>query len=271
MTRIFPRRTARERSPAAGRMPHRPTAPTEQRSGTSQAPGTAQGWGRWRALTTGQTRQRAPTEELAEQMLRGDALRHQDSGAPGGAAMPEAGSQGTVGFVDRHIGPTSARSSRCSRPRLRLARRPGSGHGSGRDPAQGRPRPPGCAERGRRRSPTCATMAAANTPLRSIIGMGYYDTITPPRDPAQRPREPRLVHGVHAVPARDLPGPPRGAHQLPDDGRATSPAWRSRTPRCSTRRTAAAEADDAVPRREHGQRRQRSCSSTRTRTRRRSR
>ena len=38
------------------------------------------------------------------------------------------------------------------------------------------------------------------------------------RDPAQRAREPGLVHGVHAVPAGDLAGPARGAAQLPDDG-----------------------------------------------------
>ena len=38
------------------------------------------------------------------------------------------------------------------------------------------------------------------------------------RHPAQRPREPGLVHGLHAVPARDLPGPPRGAAELPDHG-----------------------------------------------------
>ena len=40
----------------------------------------------------------------------------------------------------------------------------------------------------------------------------------PAGDPAQRAREPGLVHRLHAVPARDLPGPARGAAQLPDDG-----------------------------------------------------
>ena len=35
-------------------------------------------------------------------------------------------------------------------------------------------------------------------------------------DPAQRARGPELVHRLHAVPAGDLPGPARGADQLPD-------------------------------------------------------
>ena len=39
------------------------------------------------------------------------------------------------------------------------------------------------------------------------------------RHQAERAREPELVHGLHAVPAGDLAGSPRGADQLPDDGR----------------------------------------------------
>ncbi len=39
-----------------------------------------------------------------------------------------------------------------------------------------------------------------------------------PGDPAQPPGEPRLVHRLHAVPARDQPGAARGPAQLPDDG-----------------------------------------------------
>ena len=78
-------------------------------------------------------------------------------------------------------------------------------------------------------------IAEQNKVLRSFIGLGYYDTHHAAGDPAQRPREPRLVHAVHAVPGGDLAGPPRGAAQLPDDGRATSPACRSPTPRCSTK------------------------------------
>ena len=52
----------------------------------------------------------------------------------------------------------------------------------------------------------------------SLIGAGYSRHPHPRRDPAQRAREPGLVHGLHAVPARDQPGPARGAPQLPDDG-----------------------------------------------------
>ena len=41
----------------------------------------------------------------------------------------------------------------------------------------------------------------------------------PAGDPPQRARGPELVHRLHAVPAGDLAGPPRGAAQLPDRGR----------------------------------------------------
>ena len=64
----------------------------------------------------------------------------------------------------------------------------------------------------------CARIAAKNRVCRSYIGLGYHDTITPRRHPAQRVRESRLVHAVHAVSGRDRAGPPRVAPQLPDDG-----------------------------------------------------
>ena len=48
-------------------------------------------------------------------------------------------------------------------------------------------------------------------------------------DPAQRPREPGLVHAVHALPGGDRAGPAGGAAQLPDDGRRPHrPAARQR-------------------------------------------
>ena len=63
-------------------------------------------------------------------------------------------------------------------------------------------------------------------------------------DQAQRAREPELVHRVHALPAGDLPGPARGADQLPDHGhRPHRPRHRERV--------------DA--RREHRRRRGRCC------------
>ena len=62
-------------------------------------------------------------------------------------------------------------------------------------------------------------------------------------DPAQRAREPGLVHRLHAVPARDLAraGSRRCSTSRPMVERPHRPA-RSPTRRCSTRRTAAAEA-----------------------------
>ena len=61
-------------------------------------------------------------------------------------------------------------------------------------------------------------LAAANRLAVPLIGMGYHGTHHAAGDPAQRAREPRLVHGLHALPGRDHPGPARGAAQLPDDG-----------------------------------------------------
>ena len=57
-----------------------------------------------------------------------------------------------------------------------------------------------------------------NRVMTTMIGLGYYGTHTPAGGAAQGAREPGLVHGLHAVPARDLAGSPGGAPQLPDDG-----------------------------------------------------
>ena len=62
------------------------------------------------------------------------------------------------------------------------------------------------------------TLAARNEVCTSLLGLGYHDTITPPVIQRNVLENPGVVHGVHAVPARDQPGPARGAHQLPDDG-----------------------------------------------------
>ena len=62
-----------------------------------------------------------------------------------------------------------------------------------------------------------------------MIGLGYHAHDHAAGDPAQRARGPDLVHRLHAVPARDLPGPARGAAQLPDrDRRPDRPADRQR-------------------------------------------
>ena len=66
------------------------------------------------------------------------------------------------------------------------------------------------------------------------------------RDPAQHPREPGLVHRLHALPAGDLAGPPRGAAQLPDDGlRPHRPGDRQRL--AARRGHRRRRGDDAVP------------------------
>ncbi len=62
------------------------------------------------------------------------------------------------------------------------------------------------------------SLAGRNRRRQSLIGQGYYGTHSAPRDPAQCAREPRLVHVVHALPARDQPGTARSPDQLPDDG-----------------------------------------------------
>ena len=87
-----------------------------------------------------------------------------------------------------------------------------------------------------RRSRGCAGSARRNEVFTSLIGLGYTRHVHAAGDPAQRAREPGLVHRVHAVPARDLAGPARGAAQLPDDGRGPHRHGDRRTRRCSTRR-----------------------------------
>ena len=52
--------------------------------------------------------------------------------------------------------------------------------------------------------------------VQELPGHGVLRHARPPRDPPQRPREPGLVHAVHAVPGGDLAGPPRVPPQLPD-------------------------------------------------------
>ena len=118
--------------------------------------------------------------------------------------------------------------------RARLARRSRARGGARLDPARQRSRPARGAARDRRAGR--AARARAPQPrdddddrprlLRHAHAAGRA---------AQGAREPGLVHGLHALPAGDLAGPPGGAAQLPDDGLRPDGRCRSRTPRCSTR------------------------------------
>jgi hypothetical protein len=61
-------------------------------------------------------------------------------------------------------------------------------------------------------------IAAKNRVMKSFIGQGYYGTHTPGCHRPQHPREPGVVHGVHAVSAGDLARQARSADHFPDDG-----------------------------------------------------
>ena len=117
----------------------------------------------------------------------------------------------------RHRLRRAARDAR--RRRLRLRRRPDGCGGAARDPDR-----TGCRElaaRGRLRARGARRAARARRPEH---GAALDDRARLLRhdhargDPAQRAREPELVHRLHAVPAGDLAGPARSAHQLPDHG-----------------------------------------------------
>ena len=139
-------------------------------------------------------------------------------------------------FARRHIGPSETESRRDARgARLQVARR-----ARGRDRARGDP--PEAAARARRAARRARAARGDEEPRRrqpghAVVhrpGLLRHDHAA--GDPAQHPREPGLVHAVHAVPGRDLAGPARGAAQLPDDDRGPDRRCRWRTRRCSTRR-----------------------------------
>ena len=105
--------------------------------------------------------------------------------------------------------------------------------------------------------PAAADEAEVLAELRALAGRNTAAVIDdrpgllrhrhPAGDPAQRAGEPGLVHGVHAVPAGDLPGPAGGAAQLPDRWSPTSPACRSPNASLLDEATAAAEAMTLAP------------------------
>ena len=158
------------------------------------------------------------------------------------SSTPSPTSSRPARFAARHIGrrPTTSsgcstrsatpRSTTCSptpsRPSIREKLRPG--------PAAG-----GVRGRGRRRTAR-AGRPQPGAHLDDRPRLLRHDH--PAGHPPQRAREPGLVHRLHALPARDQPGPARGAAELPDRWSRTSPGCRSPARRCWTRRTAAAEA-----------------------------
>ena len=118
-----------------------------------------------------------------------------------------------------HRPATRRRRSDARAPRLRLARGADGGRRARRHPRRPRARPAGGRSSEEAAAASCARSPRRNRPAEPMIGLGYHGTVTPAGDPAQRARGPDLVHRLHAVPAGDLPGPARGAAQLPDHGR----------------------------------------------------
>ena len=123
-------------------------------------------------------------------------------------------------FARRHIGPDRGPAGRHAVDDRR--------GGPGRVARRRRPRPPSAPASpwlsrpggpSGRSSPTCGSWPARNRGGDLAHRHGVLRHVHAAGHPAQPAREPGLVHGLHALPARDQPGPARGAPQLPDDGR----------------------------------------------------
>ena len=95
------------------------------------------------------------------------------------------------------------------------ARRPG---GAGRHPPAAPPRPAGRRAGGAVPGPAAGGRGAERR-VALLHRAGLLRLCHAERDSAQRAREPRLVHTLHAVPGRGSAGAPRGAAELPDHGR----------------------------------------------------
>ena len=119
----------------------------------------------------------------------------------------------------RHIGPSAAERDAMLRSHRRaVARRPHRPDDSARHPAAGAARPARRRNRARLPPPAARRSRRATRVARSYIGHGLLRLRHAERDPAERVRESRLVHAVHAVSGRDRPGPSRIAAEFPDGG-----------------------------------------------------
>ena len=135
------------------------------------------------------------------------------------ATAPLAALETHMPFVRRHVGPgdtpdrAHGRGPGPCQPRCRHRR--GGPRG---DPHGGAARPATGAVRGRggRRA---ACPRGEEPPMVQMIGLGLLRHVHTGGHPAPSPGEPRVVHRLHAVPARDQPGQARGTAQLPDHDR----------------------------------------------------
>ena len=164
--------------------------------------------------------------------------------------MPDLSATDT--FVRRHVGPPRARGGGHARGAgLREPRRADRRHRARRHPARRaagrRPRP--------RRVRDARAAAVDGVHQRVQQGADRHGLPRLQRAGsrrAQRPGKPRLVHGVHPVPGRDRPGPPRGAARVPDHARR--PHRPAAVQRIAARRgDRGCGSDGAVPPRREGQ------------------
>ena len=133
------------------------------------------------------------------------------------ATRPAPGGSWMVDFARRHIGPSADEQQRMleaigysTLDELTEAALPPSATAVPLD------LPPALSETGAQAE--LRRIAGRNQVRTSMIGLGYYGTVTPAGDPPEPAGEPGLVHRVHAVPAGDLAGPAGDAAELPDHG-----------------------------------------------------